>query len=168
MKTKAFNGVEFQIDPEDIWILTVTKWRAQRYRGCHRVTGCVGNKTKQITRVIMGVEDRSLVVDHINHDTLDNRKSNLRVCRSFENARNRSPRCGGARFGYRGVDQIKKRYRATVEVLGDRHRSRGLGTPLEAAHEYDRRALLLHGEFAAINFPCTKSHWQALSSLEKP
>ena len=40
-------------------------------------------------RLVMGCDDESLVVDHINHDINDNRKNNLRIVTFQQNAMNR-------------------------------------------------------------------------------
>jgi len=45
-------------------------------------------QTYLLHRTILGVEDRTLKVDHINGDTLDNRRENLRVCNHTDNMRN--------------------------------------------------------------------------------
>lgn len=46
------------------------------------------NKLQRLHRVIMNPPD-GMVVDHINGDTLDNRKCNLRICTVATNNRNR-------------------------------------------------------------------------------
>lgn len=73
------------IDIEDIEKVKDIKWHRtelQRY-----TYYCKSNhsKWKSIHRLILGVDDENLVVDHINKDGLDNRKSNLRVCTNAQN-----------------------------------------------------------------------------------
>lgn len=55
-----------------------------------------GKKMVRLNNFIMGnPEQQGLVVDHINHDTYDNRVVNLRVCTPEVNARNKSFFSGG-------------------------------------------------------------------------
>lgn len=92
------------------------------------------------------------VVDHINRDTLDNRRANLRCCTLAENARNRAGN-RGTLSPFKGVLAAGPRWRARI---GDGTRQRHLGcfaTQEEAARAYDEAARLLHGEFARLNFP---------------
>lgn len=59
-------------------------------------------------REIMGVTDRKMKVDHIHHDTLDNRKESLRVCTHSQNLRNRKGPAKNGTSGFRGVSWFKR------------------------------------------------------------
>lgn len=92
------------------------------------------------------------VVDHVNGDRLDNRRScNLRRCSQSENLANRA---APMPHGYRGVYPEKNgTWRAQIKVQG---KSRRLGTfpaPEAAARAYDVAALAAFGRFARLNFP---------------
>lgn len=93
------------------------------------------------------------VVDHINNDRLDNRRScNLRRCSQSENLANRpSPRPDG----YRGVYFEKRggRWRAQISVGGKNAYLGTYATPELAAVAYDRAARKAFGRFARLNFP---------------
>lgn len=108
------------------------------------------------------------IIDHINGNGLDNRKSNLRVCGHAENMRNSKKRktskykYKGVRFrkGWRkryrkdGSYRLEKRdeWRATIQCNGKTYRKRA-SSEIDAAKKYDEMAKKLHGEFALLNFP---------------
>ncbi len=95
---------------------------------------------------------RGQVVDHINHDGLDNRRCNLRVCSHAENLRNQRGQVGrSSRF--KGVSRDKRlgKWRAQIWHAG-RHYYLGLYvSEIEAARAYDAKARELFGEFAYLN-----------------
>lgn len=100
-------------------------------------------------------------VDHINHNTLDNRRDNLRLidCRGNQENRKKSDR-QTSRF--KGVDwhSIGKKWRSRIhdgelQSNGER-RERHLGlfrSEEDAARAYDDAARSSFGDHACLNFP---------------
>lgn len=93
---------------------------------------------------------KGMVVDHINGNPWDNRRSNLRFCTQAQNSRNRKPH--GARE-YKGISAIYSRWRALIRCNGVIHTAGIYDTPREAACAYDDVAAFLHGDFCRLNFP---------------
>jgi hypothetical protein len=92
------------------------------------------------------------VIDHINGNTLDNRRCNLRVCTPGENAKNRGPyKNNTTRF--KGVCYVARlgKFRASIGCDGIKHRLGWFDTAEAAAAAYNKAALDLHGEFARLN-----------------
>ncbi|MBG9769668.1 hypothetical protein ABD75_11005 [Bacillus vallismortis] len=92
------------------------------------------------------------VVDHRNHDTLDNRRANLRLCSIGENNRNRKYSKHNT-SEYKGVGWHKTngRYRARIKFNGKSIHLGYFKTEIEAAEAYNKAAIKFHGEFAEIN-----------------
>jgi len=95
------------------------------------------------------------VADHINRDTLDNRRSNLRLATLAQNNRNCRKQLGRSSV-FKGVCWHTKdqRWRATISI--GEHKKAHLGNFLveeDAARAYDAAAVERFGEFACLNFP---------------
>jgi len=92
------------------------------------------------------------VVDHVDGDGLNNRRSNLRIATYAQNSANTNrPK---PRSGYWGVVQRHNRFRAIINDPA-RHGNIYLGmfaTAEEAALAYDKAALERWGDFARLNF----------------
>jgi hypothetical protein len=104
-------------------------------------------------------EPEGLVVDHINGNRLDNRKSNLRACTVAQNSQNRRKPvknyAGGAPTSkFKGVYRRRQKptkWYAAIRVAG---RSQFLGsfdTETEAARAYNMAATEAWGEYAGLN-----------------
>jgi hypothetical protein len=101
---------------------------------------------------------KGMVVDHINRNGLDNRRSNLRLCTHRENMQNRRANSNNL-TGYKGVRLTKsgKKYIARhcqkIDGKTVEHYLGTYDTPEEAARAYDAKAIELFGEYANLNFP---------------
>ena len=73
------------IDPEDFEKVSGYRWFAIKKRGY--VVAKKNSKRIWLHRLIMN-PPQGLVVDHINGNPLDNRKSNLKICSIRENNKN--------------------------------------------------------------------------------
>ena len=97
---------------------------------------------------------KGLFVDHIDHDGLNNRKSNLRLCTRKQNRRNRRPK-PGCTSKYKGVHWCKGRnkFRANIYLNKKAIHLGYFHDEIAAAKAYDKKAKELFGEFAYLNFP---------------
>jgi hypothetical protein len=116
--------------------------------------------TLRLHQLIMNTP-KGMQTDHINGDTLDNRKENLRICTHTENICNRGAHKNN-RSGYKGVTRrktrhgrwaIKNPYWARIYYEKKEYSIGYYPTAEEAARAYDAKAKELHGEFAYLNFP---------------
>lgn len=153
MKITLKNGKIFQIDKKDSpqlngWNISVSTRNVQ----CKKMDKDGNIIFKTLHKLIMNTPD-GFVVDHINGDTSDNRRKNLRICTPKENARNtRKPKRN--KTGFKGVvfsGKSKKIFKAQIFV--DRQ-CKHLGyfkTAEEAALVYNSNAKKYFGEFANLN-----------------
>jgi hypothetical protein len=150
-----------EVDEDDLWRLLDEPWGIQRSVGKYKTYAYVRKtvqtngavKVRLLHREIMNAKAGELV-DHINGDTLDNRKSNLRICTHSENMCNRATN-GSSKTGLKGVYWCKDKamYRAHVRLNGKKHHAGYAHTAAEAGRLYDAKARQLHGEFARSNTP---------------
>ncbi|MFC1634761.1 AP2 domain-containing protein [Planctomycetota bacterium] len=140
------------VDAEDYPRLSRYTWFAEGTpKNCYAVRKS-GGKSIKMHREIMHAPDH-LVVDHINHDGLDNRKANLRLCTFAENCRN-ARRTARASSKYKGVHWHKgtKKWAAAIRFDNKTYHLGYFDNERAAAKAYDDAAKKLHGEYASLNF----------------
>ncbi|MGA2323997.1 MAG: HNH endonuclease [Sedimentisphaerales bacterium] len=110
-------------------------------------------KTLSLHRAIMNAP-KGLVVDHINGESLDNRRANLRLATQSQNSCNKRKRKNTS-SQFRGVSFYKPQgvWNAYINVAGKRIQLGYFDSEIEAAKAYDAAARKYHGEFARLNFP---------------
>jgi hypothetical protein len=108
-------------------------------------------------RLILGVTDSSIEIDHRDGNGLNNTRHNLRIATSQQNAFNRKKRSDGKLSQYKGVSKRSETNRrpwyAFICIDGKQKIIGAFDSELEAARAYDASAALHFGAFARLNFP---------------
>lgn len=147
------------VDDEDYDWLMQWKWHLDNHGYAKRTRWskqddkktCVGIR---MHRVILGITNSQVKVDHINSNRLDNQRKNLRIATNSQNAMNRRPK-NGSSSQFKGVGWHKAAQKWCAYIAHNR-RSIYLGvfnSEMEAARARDKAAKLYHGDFAKLNFP---------------
>lgn len=101
-------------------------------------------------RLILGITDPKILVDHRDHDGLNNQRDNIRVATRQQNNFNIRP-YGASK--YIGVGLHHNKWRGRVKVDGKTISTAQFDNEEDAAKARDVIAKKLHGEFANLNFP---------------
>jgi hypothetical protein len=149
MKILLKNNQVLLIDQEDEFIFKSFKsWKVSQ--GYLIARKRVDKKTKyySLHRLITNCPS-NLQVDHINGNTLDNRRCNLRTCTQAQNAQNR-PKSSANKSGYKGVSINKVTGKWIAVIVSNRVRFYlgSFSTREEAKEAYNAACKRLHGEFA--------------------
>lgn len=96
--------------------------------------------------------ERGQIVDHLDHDKLNNTRANLRIITQQENLQYR--RCfKNNRSGYKGVTRQHGKWHPRITVGGQLLHLGFWDDPETAARIYDAAARLLFDDYALLNFP---------------
>ena len=145
------------VDDEDYEWLSQWKWcaawdvRTRSFRAC-RTEILDGKRHPRTMHGLIMKTHPGQEVDHVNHNTLDNRRENLRLCDHCQNQANQRKHAD-SKSPYKGIcwHARHKKWMATIHVRGVHTHLGYFKTPEEAARAYDAAAKERWGEFACIN-----------------
>jgi hypothetical protein len=156
IQTRKYGIKEFIIDDEDYDKVKNYKWGVNKDhdKDIFYVISPVKNQSKDIKlhRLIMDCPPDK-IIDHINHNPLDNRKCNLRICTRAENNKNSQKRKDGFTSKYKGVSlrSDSGKYAAQISHKSKTHHIGLYTSEKDAALAYNEAAIKYHGEFALLN-----------------
>lgn len=141
------------VDDDKFEWLNQWKWYAQvssyndNYFYSYRIEYKNGKRiTIYMHREIMSVP-KGLFIDHINHDTLDNRQENLRICTQSENMKNRKSFYNNI-LGLKCINKSSpNRYRVRISIDRKRVVDKCFESLKDAIKERDLLLKKYHGEF---------------------
>lgn len=152
MKIRFKNNIIY-IDKKDLKFFNSRKWHLflNRTNGAKYLRGWDVKRKKKIFfhREIIKANNNQQV-DHINGNSLDNRKSNLRKCSLRQNILNRKKPKNNT-SGYKGVFKIKNRWKALIGVNKKRIYLGCFLNKKDAAKAYNDAAIKYFGKFSNIN-----------------
>ena len=152
------------IDDDDLPLVSGYRWyawkgpMAKTYYAQASIKRADGTWTKiKMHRLIIGLTDPDVKVDHRDRNGLNNTRTNIRACSHGQNMRNSGTRSDNT-SGFKGVyfDKRRGKWAAQIVVNGKNRYLGSFITPEEAHQAYCRAADELHGEFANYGTPPPK------------
>lgn len=144
-------GYEAVIDASDVAIVKAYTWKATvDTRRVYATTNVGGRENKtgmRMHRLIMDAPD-GVDVDHIDHNGINNRRNNMRLCTRSENLQNQRKRIDNT-SGFKGVHYYKRtgRWRAYIMLEGKERHLGYFDTPELAYDAYCTASKELHGDY---------------------
>lgn len=147
------------VDDEDFerlsqfkWCAWWSQWTKSYYAVRHGRCDDGKYRTVYMAREIMGAK-LGEKVDHKFHNTLDNRRENLRICTTQQNSINSRMRSDNT-SGLKGVSWNKNAKKWQAYIANGNRKRIHLGyfvAALDAARAYDAEALRINSEFSLTN-----------------
>ena len=155
-KIKIYGGKITLVDDEDYDQLNQYKWQLDssgKGEGYAR-TNLYTNKKTIVKRMHQFLIDtpKGMQTDHIDRNSLNNQKSNLRIVTRSQNNMNRSKQ-NGCLHKYKGVKFHKKLDKWEARIKKDK-KLYYLGlfkNEIDAAKAYNKKAIEFFGEYACLN-----------------
>ena len=140
------------IDRGDFYRLKQYSWYALKQGNGSYIAVSNNNGNRLFMHRLVLNAPKDFLVDHINHDTLDNRKANLRLCTKGQNHAN-AFKHSHRQSKYKGVSKLGgyNRWRARIVVDRVIHHLGYFPSEVEAATAYNNAAKRYFGEFALLN-----------------
>jgi hypothetical protein len=136
----SLSGAYTIIDASDYDLVAGIKW-------CISKGGVRNTLGQALHRAILSCPT-SLRVDHINGDTLDNRRSNLRIVDAAQNGWNRTRKNANNTSGFPGVSRNRNNWAAYINIRGKRVILGTFPTKESAAAARRSAELQYFGEYA--------------------
>ena len=140
------------VDKDDCQDLKKYKWHDHGGYACRSVGSGRYAKRHCIHRVLLNAP-KGVVVDHIDGDSLNNIRANLRLANKQQNSANVGALAGN-KLGIRGVQKRGKKFRAFIHKNGKTIFLGSFPSQGKAACAYDKAAAKHFGEFARLNGAC--------------
>lgn len=140
------------VDNADYTYLSQFKWFAWKDRK-NGMYYAMRSPSILMHRVIMGLTDPKIQVDHKNGNGLDNQRENLRTATGRQNQYNQGIHRNNT-SGFKGVywQKSARKWRAFIKVRGKQVHLGLFDDPQKAAQAYDIAAIHHAGEYAKLNF----------------
>lgn len=147
-RSDAKRILEIMVDDSDFELLNQFNWQVDK-------SGCVnthGNKYQPrilMHRLLLNPL-KSLEVDHIDGNRLNNQRSNLRLATSSQNKLNRGVRKDN-KVGLKGViwNETRKCFQSYIKIPFGKYLYLGkFDDKFEASKAYNKASIKYHGEFA--------------------
>ena len=138
------------ISIEDVELCMMYNW----YLNGKYFRARINNKHVCLHRFIMSysIINKGLIVDHIDRNRLNNKRSNLRIVTPSQSSMNRNKGTNN-KSGYKGVHWYKTRKKWVASIyINKRNKSLGrFDNIIDAAKAYNEAAKKLHKEYAVLN-----------------
>ena len=149
---KLTQGMVAFVDDEDYEAVNQYKWHINKKSNTFYAVRTLRKPdgaptTQKMHQLILNARG----IDHINHNGLDNRRSNLRIVTQKQNIANARSRGGTSRFKGLYWDKKKNKWRVQIFIRGKRKHLGMFNDEVEAARIYNFAARYVYGEYAFLN-----------------